>query len=106
MNFFEAQDTARRTTSVLIVLFLVAIIILLSLSNFIVFEYLYFIQYGALTLSLAQLDFVFDSSLCILISAAITMFICLGSVYKLMQLSAGGSVIAQHLDDIVFIVFL
>ncbi len=101
MNFFEAQDTARRTTSLLLILFLLAIVILLVLSNFIVVEYLYFVEYGTLTLSLSQLNLVFDTNLCILISAAITGFICLGSVYKLIQLSAGGSVIAQHLGGVI-----
>ena len=101
MNFFEAQDTARRTTSLLVVLFSLAIVILLLLSNFIIFEYLYFVEYGALTLSLSQLHLVFDGNLCSLICTAIIGFICLGSVYKLIQLSAGGSVIAQHLGGVI-----
>jgi len=101
MNFFEAQDTARRTTSMLVVLFGLAIIILLLLSNFIVFEYLYFVEFGALTFSLSQLDLVFDGNLCVVISSAIVGFVCLGSVYKLVQLSAGGSVIAQHLGGVI-----
>ncbi|MCK5395453.1 MAG: M48 family metallopeptidase [Gammaproteobacteria bacterium] len=101
MNFFEAQDTARRKTSLLVILFVLAIGILLVLSNFIVFEYLYFVEHGALTLSPLQLELVFDRNLCVLISAAIIGFICLGSVYKLIQLSAGGSVIAQHLGGVI-----
>ncbi|RKZ59515.1 MAG: hypothetical protein DRQ44_13610, partial [Gammaproteobacteria bacterium] len=101
MNFFEAQDTARRTTSMLVVLFGLAVIILLLLSNFIVFEYFYFVEFGALTFSLSQLNLVFDGNLCVVISAAIVGFVCLGSIYKLVQLSAGGSVIAQHLGGIV-----
>jgi len=99
MNFFEAQDSARRTTSVLIILFLLAIVILLVLSNFLVFEFLYFLEYGAL--SLTQLDLVFDGNLCVLICTAIIGFITLGSLYKLVQLSSGGSVIAQYLGGVI-----
>lgn len=101
MNFFEAQESARRSTSLLILLFLLAIVILLALSNFIVFEYLYFLQYQTLTFSLSQLEPVFDNDLSVLVCTAIIGFICLGSIYKLVQLSAGGSVIAQHLGGVI-----
>ncbi len=101
MNFFEAQDSARRSTSLLVLLFLLAIAGLLALSNFIVFEFLYFIEYESLTFSLSELDLVFDSNLGIVLSAAILLFIILGCLYKLVQLSAGGSSIAQHLGGII-----
>jgi len=101
MNFFEAQDSARRSTTLLVILFLLAIVLLLALSNFIVFEFQYFLKYETLTLSLSQLELVFDSNLSVLISAAIIGFICLGSLYKLVQLSSGGSVIAQHLGGVI-----
>ena len=39
MNFFEAQDSARRSTSLLVFLFILAIVVLLALSNFIVFSF-------------------------------------------------------------------
>jgi len=101
MNFFEAQDHARRSTGLLILLFVLAIAGLLALSNLIVFEFLYFIEYESLTLSLPELKLVFDSNLIILISSAILLFIILGCLYKLVQLSAGGSAIAQHLGGII-----
>jgi len=101
MNFFEAQDSARRSTTLLIFLFVMAITFLLALSNFLIFEFLYFAEYQTLTLSLSQLDLVFDADLCIVLCAAILLFIILGSVYKLLQLSAGGSVIAQHLGGVI-----
>lgn len=101
MNFFEAQDSARRSTTLLIILFVLAIAGLLVLSNLIVFEFLYFTEYGALTLSLSQLELVFDADLSILISAAIIGFILLGSLYKLAALSSGGSAIAQSLGGVI-----
>ncbi len=101
MNFFEAQDSARRSTTLLILLFVLAIAFLLALSNFLIFEFLYFVEYETLTLSLSQLNLVFDPDLSTVLCAAIILFICLGSVYKLLQLSAGGSVIAQHLGGVI-----
>lgn len=101
MNFFEAQDSARRSTSLLILLFVLAVVALLVLSNFIVFEFLYFIEYSALSFLPSQLQQVFDSDLSLLICAALIAFICLGSLYKLAQLSSGGSVIAQQLGGVI-----
>ncbi len=101
MNFFEAQDSARRSTTLLILLFVLAIVFLLVLSNLLVFELLYFVKYGELTLSLSQLKFVFDGGLSLVLSAAILLFIILGSLYKRVQLSSGGSVIAQHLGGVI-----
>ncbi len=101
MNFFEAQDSARRSTTLLIFLFLLAIAFLLVLSNFLIFEFLYFIEFGVLTFSLSQLDLVFDRNLSVVFSTAILLFIILGSFYKLVQLSAGGSAIAQYLGGVI-----
>ena len=78
MNFFEAQDNARRTTGLLVILFGLAIVLILLLSNFIIFEAMYFSEYGALSFSLSELKSVFDADLCILICTAIVGFICLG----------------------------
>jgi len=101
MNFFEAQDSARRSTALLILMFLLAIVFLLALSNFLIFELLYFFDYGSLTFSLSQLNLVFDADLSFVLSAAIILFITLGSLYKLVQLSSGGSAIAQSLGGVI-----
>ena len=55
MNFFEAQDSARRSTSLLILLFVLAVAGLLVLSNFLVFEFIYFTEFSTLAFSLAEL---------------------------------------------------
>jgi Zn-dependent protease with chaperone function/uncharacterized tellurite resistance protein B-like protein len=101
MNFFEAQDSARRSTTLLVLLFVLAIAGLLLLSNLIVFEFLYYLEFGSLTSSLTEFKIVFDRDLCVLVSAAIIAFICLGSLYKLAQLSSGGSAIAQSLGGVI-----
>ncbi|MBT8118981.1 MAG: M48 family metallopeptidase [Gammaproteobacteria bacterium] len=101
MNFFEAQDSARRSTSLLILMFVLAVAGLLVLSNILVFEFIYFTQYSMLAFSLAELRLVFDSNLSAMICASILGFITLGSLYKLVQLSSGGSAIAQHLGGVI-----
>lgn len=97
MNFFEAQDSARRSTSLLVFLFVLAIMGLLLLSNFIVFQFVYYLEYGALTSSLAALESIFDKDIAALFSIAVLVFISLGSLYKLAMLSSGGSAIALSL---------
>ena len=101
MNFFEAQDSARRSTSLLVLLFVIAVAGLLVLSNVIVFEFIYFLQFSTLTFSLTELEQVFDGNLSILLSTSIIGFIMLGSLYKLVQLSSGGSAIAQYLGGVI-----
>jgi len=101
MNFFEAQDSARRSTTGLVLLFILAVAGLLVLSNLIVFELLYYTQTGLLTASLAEIEMVFDLDLAIMVSAAILGFITLGSLYKLAVLSSGGPAIAMSLGGVI-----
>ncbi len=101
MNFFSAQQSARRSTLLLGLLFFIAIIMLLILSNLFLFEYLYFERYSSFTFSVNQLAQVYDQNLAILLSAAIFGFIVIGSFYKLMTLLSGGSVIAQSVGGVV-----
>ena len=101
MNFFEAQDSARRSTSVLVLLFMLSVALLLVLSNFLVFSFLYFVEFSELSFLPSQMRLVFDGNLSVLICAAIIIFITLGSLYKLVQLSSGGSAIAQYLGGVI-----
>jgi Zn-dependent protease with chaperone function len=101
MNFFEAQDSARRSTTLLVILFALAIAGLLALSNLIVFQFFYYLESGRLTSSLSELEAVFDGDLSVLVSTAIIGFICLGSLYKLATLSSGGQAIALSLGGII-----
>jgi len=97
VNFFEAQDRARRHTSLLVLLFVLAVIVLVALSNLIVFEFIYFSHADDLTLSPDLLSQVYDPDISLLISTAIIGFIALGSLVKLAMLSSGGAAIAQSL---------
>ena len=97
MNFFEAQDKARRHTSMLVFLFALAVIALVALSNLIIFEFIYYTHAGDLTLSPDLLAQVFEPDLCLVISTAVIGFIALGSLFKLAVLSSGGAAVAQSL---------
>lgn len=101
MNFFSAQQSARRSTVFLGILFIVAIIMLLALSNLFLFEYLYFSNTSSFTLSIAQLATVYDRNLMLMLSTALFAFIVIASLYKLMTLLSGGSAIAQSLGGVV-----
>ncbi len=101
MNFFSAQQSARRSTLLLGLLFLLAIIILLLISNIFLFEYLYFSRYSTLTLFPGELKKVYDPNLAIILTASIFAFIVIGSFYKLMTLLSGGAAIAQSVGGVV-----
>lgn len=97
MNFFQAQQTARRHTALLVLLFVIAVFGLVVLSNLILFSFLYFSSFGQFSLSPADLQHVFDRETSILLGASIIILISLGSLFKLVLLSSGGAAIAQSL---------
>jgi Zn-dependent protease with chaperone function len=97
VNFFEAQESARRSTTLLVTLFVLAVIGLVLLSNLIVFVFIYYTETQTFTLSPDELSRVYDNQLSLVISTAIVAFIALGSLYKLAVLSSGGAAIAQSL---------
>jgi len=101
MNFFSAQQSARRSTLLLSLLFLVAVVLLLVLSNFFLFEYLYFSHTSNFSFSFNELALVYDKNLMILLSSAFLAFIIIGSFYKLMTLRSGGAAIAQAVGGVV-----
>ena len=120
MDFFSAQDQARKSTSRLVILFGLAIISLIVMTNILVMGILAFyhssINNGALTgeatvraergesgsdmLGNMYLDaFVaaFDWELFFVIGGAVTFIVLMGSVYKLIALSSGGKAVAEML---------
>jgi Zn-dependent protease with chaperone function len=99
VNFFKAQDQARRYTARLVFLFVVAVIILILLTNLLamtVFGYMN-LPYGE-TLDLEGLKSTFDWKTFFIIGAAVSTVVTGGSLYKIAQLSAGGRVVAEALD--------
>ncbi|MCA1765877.1 MAG: hypothetical protein LC633_06485, partial [Desulfobulbaceae bacterium] len=95
MDFFSAQDQARRNTGRLVFLFTMAVISLILMANLLVmavFGYLQSRDPGQPT-GLEAVDWqVFG-----LVGLGVLLVVGLGSLYKIMALSGGGATIAEML---------
>jgi Zn-dependent protease with chaperone function/uncharacterized tellurite resistance protein B-like protein len=100
MNFFAAQDKARRHTGRLIFLFVLAVISLILLTNILLigsFAYMEANEMGESISSLSVFEKYFELDVVIAVSIGVIVLITLGSVYKIMSLSKGGQAIAEML---------
>ncbi|MFO7604424.1 MAG: M48 family metallopeptidase, partial [Gammaproteobacteria bacterium] len=97
MNFFEAQDQARRHTGWLVLLFALAVAGLIVLTNLLLLVVLSYTQTGhfAFTPTLLQDQFQWDVFLGV--AVVIITLVFLGSLYKTLSLSGGGSQVAEML---------
>ena len=96
MNFFESQDVARKNTFLLVMLFALAVISLVILSNIlvmVVFGYL-----DSESLNTASISEQFDWMSFLIIGAAVSAIILFGSLYKVLSLSGGGARVAEMMD--------
>lgn len=97
MNFFEAQDQARKSTVRLVVLFILAIISLIVLAELLLVFVLYIntvdTHQGLLAYA-ASLDPGFHVSIVI----GVLLVVAAGSLYKIYQMSAGGHMVADMLS--------
>lgn len=96
MDFFQAQDDARRSTWRLVLLFALAVICLIVLTNvliLIVFEQMATHNSKQAVNIVGQVDWRFF----FMVGAAVTSVVIVGSLYKILQLSGGGSVVAESL---------
>lgn len=97
MNFFEAQARARRHTGWLVVLFALAVLGLIVLTNFLVLAVLAYGQYGAPYFSPEYLAQQFDWGVFTGVAIVIIALVSLGSLYKTLSLSGGGASVAELL---------
>ena len=97
MNFFKAQDKARRNTKHLIFLFALAVVCLIALTNILVIGVLSFSVTNDDESFLTILANNYDTKLVIAISIGVSLLITLGSIYKIVSLSNGGQAIAEML---------
>ena len=100
MNFFEAQDSARKKTALLVLLFALAVLALVTLTNLLV---MLAFGYVDSSINMAQgqwLDMLQlpDWHVFLMIGAGVSAIVVLGSLYKISALSAGGSRVAEMLD--------
>ncbi|MCJ7838838.1 MAG: M48 family metallopeptidase, partial [Burkholderiales bacterium] len=96
MNFFESQDRVRKNTTLLVVLFGLAVIALIIMTNVLVMIVFGFIERNQLrdgqTL-IRQMDWQTFAA----VGAGVSVVVLAGSLYKIMALSAGGKVVAESL---------
>ncbi len=91
MDFFTAQDHARRNTGRLVFFFFLAVLSLIVLTNLVVMLVFGFFQ-PATDGNIAQP--AFDWTVFFAIGTAVVMIVALGSLYKVSRLSRGGDAIA------------
>ncbi|KGJ99700.1 M48 family metallopeptidase [Thalassotalea sp. ND16A] len=103
MDFFQAQQQARKNTSRLILLFSLAVLSLIVITNVLVMFLFGFLAADDIhsiannTTSNGLFGQPFDWQMFLFISAVVCLVIFIGSVYKSVQISAGGKRIAESL---------
>ena len=97
MNFFKAQDKARKHTRRLIFLFILAVISLIALTNLLLIGTLAFLGSNEEEPLLPALANSFDINVVIFISIGVSLLVIIGSLFKIYNLSKGGSAIAEML---------
>lgn len=96
MNFFESQERAHKHTTLLIVLFAVAVVALIVMANVLVLVVFGFVNSQQLRdgqTFVAQVDWKMFAT----VGAGVSVVVLVGSLYKMMALSAGGKVVAETL---------
>ncbi|WP_339847870.1 M48 family metallopeptidase [uncultured Halopseudomonas sp.] len=96
MNFFESQDRVRKNTFQLALLFALAVISLIVMTNLlvmVVFGYINSEQLQDGGTLLQQMDWQTFAA----VSIGVGVVVLAGSMYKIMALSAGGKVVAEAL---------
>jgi Zn-dependent protease with chaperone function len=97
VNFFEAQDKARRNTAWLILLFTLAVAGLVFLTNLFLLGLVTFAGRSQTYPSLAALLNDYSWQQFVLVSLGVCSLILCGSLYKTMSLSGGGTTVAEML---------
>ena len=96
MNFFESQEHARKSTGLLVGLFVLAVLSLIAMANLLVmlvFGYLDRDQLRDGETFIGQMDWRTFAA----VSAGVTVVVLAGSLYKILALSAGGKAVAESL---------
>ena len=97
MNFFESQDTAKRNTGKLILLFALAVLSLIVITNLLVMAIFFFSSTGTTSMAAAT-RIHFDPMMFLMIGGVVSSVVLFGSLYKINSLSGGGARIAEMMD--------
>jgi Zn-dependent protease with chaperone function len=95
MDFFEAQDRAKRMTGKLVALYLIAVILII-ISVYLVALVIFGTQAG-LPEGASTLDYIWNPDLFLVVSTIILITIVMGSLYRISQLRRGGAAVAEML---------
>ncbi|MFP6795027.1 MAG: M48 family metallopeptidase [Pseudomonadales bacterium] len=94
MDFFEAQNLARRNTRFLLLLFILAVASLIILTNLLIFVFVNFQDSAHIAMGQYYFSWeVFFTSTC-----GVVLLITLASLFRLLSLRKGGAVIAELMD--------
>jgi Zn-dependent protease with chaperone function len=95
VNFFEAQEKARRNTWQLVMLFILAVVSLILVTTFFV-SWLYF-TYFEHGISLLTFENYIYSPIFLGISLTVIIIVVIGALYEYLQLTKGGRSVAEAL---------
>ncbi len=96
MNFFESQEQSRKHTFQLVLLFTLAVVSLIILTNLLVMVVFGFIDSQQIEGTETLIRSI-DWQTFLAVSAGVSAVVLVGSLYKIMALSAGGKVVAEGL---------
>jgi Zn-dependent protease with chaperone function len=97
MNFFASQDKAKRNTTKLVVLFALAVLSLIGVTNLLVMLALGFASTGSTSMAgTGSLEFSWEVFFSV--GVFVTGVILLGSLYKMAALSGGGARVAEMMN--------
>ncbi len=97
MDFFQAQDSARRNTTRLVIFFTLAVLSLIVFTNLLVMVLFGFVEPGEQGVTLTAIVTQFDWQVFLVTTASVLIVIVGGSAYKTMALSGGGAAVAESL---------
>jgi Zn-dependent protease with chaperone function len=97
LNFFEAQDRARRNTFLLVLLFIIAVIGLVLLSNLLLLVIISFAETSQFSFDLETNRALYSWKMFFNVSMAVSMLIFFGSLFKSLSLAGGGTTVAEML---------
>lgn len=97
MDFFSSQESAKRNTTKLYLLFGLAILSLVAVTNIFVMFVFGFASTQMTSMAATQ-SMIFDWQQFLIVGAAVAAVVLFGSLYKIRALSGGGARIAEMLD--------
>ena len=96
MNFFESQDRVRKKTVLLVVLFALAVVALIIITNVLIMIVFGFVDTEQVRNGQTLIRHM-DWKTFAAVGAGVSVVVLAGSLYKMMALSAGGKVVAESL---------